>query len=179
MESIEVRYQAELKQTEVDHHTPTAGAMTNHIIANLWFFDLKLHQTIWYLKGEQSLLLDQYYRQLVETTRGQIDQLGALLRDEDEVVATTVAELTQYAMLDEDPRLKYATWEVMVDGTVHDFVTMNLFVDRAIKLAQREDKLSLAIYLGQLRQENKRHIRQIQATLGRNVNDGLIEEDFD
>ena len=31
----EEQYQKELKQSDIDHHTPTAGAMTGHIIDNL------------------------------------------------------------------------------------------------------------------------------------------------
>ncbi|WDC93202.1 hypothetical protein PSR33_10435 (plasmid) [Latilactobacillus curvatus] len=34
-EEIETRYQAEVKQADVDHHTPTAGAMIGHVMANL------------------------------------------------------------------------------------------------------------------------------------------------
>jgi hypothetical protein len=28
-------FEAEVKQADIDHHTPTAGAMTGHIVANL------------------------------------------------------------------------------------------------------------------------------------------------
>lgn len=36
-------YQAELKQADQDHHTPTAGAMTGHILANLWLHQQKVN----------------------------------------------------------------------------------------------------------------------------------------
>ena len=35
MTVAEEKYQAELVKSERDHHTPTAGAMTGHIISNL------------------------------------------------------------------------------------------------------------------------------------------------
>ena len=37
----EEAYKAELKQSDIDHHTPTAGAMVDHIIANLLIHTLK------------------------------------------------------------------------------------------------------------------------------------------
>lgn len=40
--NAEEKYQAELKQSDIDHHTPTAGAMMGHIIANLAIHSLKL-----------------------------------------------------------------------------------------------------------------------------------------
>ena len=33
--NAEEKYQAELKQSDLDHHQPTAAAMTGHIISNL------------------------------------------------------------------------------------------------------------------------------------------------
>ena len=33
--NAEEKYQAELKQSNLDHHQPTAAAMTGHIISNL------------------------------------------------------------------------------------------------------------------------------------------------
>lgn len=38
----EEAYQSELKQSEIDHHTPTVGAMVGHIIANLLIHSLKI-----------------------------------------------------------------------------------------------------------------------------------------
>ena len=42
--NAEEKYQAELKQSDIDHHTPTAGAMMGHIIANLAIHSLKINQ---------------------------------------------------------------------------------------------------------------------------------------
>ena len=47
----EEQYQQELKQSDIDHHTPTAGAMTGHIIANLLIHSLKISQAKIFTKG--------------------------------------------------------------------------------------------------------------------------------
>ena len=41
--NTEEKYQAELKQSDLDHHKPTAGAMTGHIISNLAVLINKFH----------------------------------------------------------------------------------------------------------------------------------------
>lgn len=45
------QYEQELKQSEIDHHTPTAGAMTGHIIANMLIHSLKISQAKLYAQG--------------------------------------------------------------------------------------------------------------------------------
>ena len=40
--NAEEKYQAELKQSDLDHHQPTAAAMTGHIISNLLIHSLKI-----------------------------------------------------------------------------------------------------------------------------------------
>ena len=42
--NAEEKYQAELKQSDLDHHQPTAAAMTGHIISNLLIHSLKINQ---------------------------------------------------------------------------------------------------------------------------------------
>jgi DNA-binding ferritin-like protein len=176
---IEEKYQAELKQAKLDHHKPTAGAMTGHILANLWYFDVKLHQAVWYLKGPQAISLQKFYRQLIAANRSQIDQLGDLLLDENQLPPATVSEYTQYAQLAENPRLKYCKSSQIVDETVQDFVTANLFIDRAIKLAQREERLVMAQHLIKMRGYNNQRIRQLQAVQNKNAWDNLTAVDDD
>mgnify|MGYP001421540256 CR=1 FL=1 len=53
--SVEERYQAEIKQSDIDHHTPTAGAMTGHIVANLAVLINKLQQAKWYVRDQIDL----------------------------------------------------------------------------------------------------------------------------
>lgn len=55
----EERYEQELKQSDIDHHTPTAGAMTGHIIANLLIHSLKVNQAKLFAQGPAAMFLDQ------------------------------------------------------------------------------------------------------------------------
>ena len=51
------KYQAELKQSDLDHHQPTAAAMTGHIISNLLVHSLKISQASLFAQGSASLFL--------------------------------------------------------------------------------------------------------------------------
>ncbi|GAK47848.1 DNA-binding protein [Secundilactobacillus oryzae JCM 18671] len=177
--TVDAQYDAELKQADVDHHKPTAGAMTGHILSNLVFNDVKLHQTMWYVKGLQAFSISQLYKQLIDQSRQDFDQLGELLLDENEIAPSTIAEFTKYTMLKEDGRNKYLTAEEMVDNTAHDYATQNLFIDRAIVLAQKESRPAMAAFLTSLRGHNNSAIRQLQALLGKTAWEGLVEEDDD
>lgn len=53
-------YQEELKQSDIDHHTPTAGAMVGHIISNLLVHSIKINQAQLFAKGEASLFVNKY-----------------------------------------------------------------------------------------------------------------------
>jgi DNA-binding ferritin-like protein len=168
-----------VKQADIDHHKPTAGAMTGHIVANMWYLDVKYHQFLWFVKGPQAFDLQRVYRDLIAQNRAQIDELGAVLLDENQLPPSTVDEFTRYTKIEEEPRLKYADATSLVDTTAHDLTFANLFIDRAIKLAQREDRPALAAYLTTLRGANNRNIRQLQAFLGKTAWEGLVEEDDD
>lgn len=176
---IETKYQAELKQADLDHHKPTAGAMSGHIVANLWYFDVKLHQALWYVKGPQALQLQNFYEELIQENRQQLDDLGAILLDENELPPSTVAEYTQYTKLAEDGRLKYADANDVVATTAKDYTTANMFIDRAIILAQRESRPALAAFLTGLRGSNNRRARQLQSLLGKTAWEDLVEVDDD
>ncbi|MFD1466016.1 ferritin-like domain-containing protein [Lapidilactobacillus mulanensis] len=176
---IEAKYQAEVKQADLDHHKPTAGAMSGHIVANLWYFDVKLHQALWYVKGEQALQLQDFYTELIENNRQQLDELGAVLLDENEMPPSTVAEYTTYTKLAEDPRIKYEDASEIVLETAHDFTTANMFIDRAIILAQREHRPALAANLTDMRGYNNRQTRKLQALLGKTAWQDLVEVDDD
>lgn len=177
--TVEDRYQAEVKQADVDHHTPTAGAMTGHIVANLHVFDVKLHQAKWFLKGTEGVALRPLYTGLIAQTRQDYDDLADVLLDENELPPSTTAEYGEYAMLEEDGRTKYLSATEIVDGTVHDLSTQNLFITRAIKLADKEDRPAMAAFLTTLLGHNNRAIRELQAVLGKTAWEGLVEEDDD
>ncbi|MGX7133470.1 ferritin-like domain-containing protein [Enterococcus songbeiensis] len=174
---IETNYQAEVKQADIDHHKPTAGAMSGHIVANFWYFDVKLHQALWYVKGPQAIALQEFYENLIAENRTWLDRLGAILLDENELPPSTVAEYTQYAKMNEDPRVKYYDAAELLDETAHDITTANLFVDRAILLAQKENRPALSAFFVELRGYNNHVIRTVQALLGKTAWDGLVEED--
>lgn len=176
---IEERYQAELAQSDRDHHKPTAGAMTGHILANQWIMEVKLHQALWFVHGMNAPTVQALYRELIAANRQALDELGALLLDENELPPVTTAEVTAYNKIDEEPRLKYADAATLVDTTAHDLTTANMFIDRAIKLAEREDRPVLAQHLIGLRGTNNRHIRALQTLLGKSAWDGLVEIDDD
>lgn len=177
--TIEDQYAAELKQSDVDHHTPTAGAMTNHILSNLLVAAVKLSQTKWYVKGPQSFSLRAEYQRLIEQNNRQFSELGDLLLDENQKPSSTTAELVKYSMLEENGAFKYQDADTMVAATIKDFDTENLFVDRAIKLAEKETRPALAAWLTNYRGTNNRNIRELQAYLGNDARTGLDEEDED
>lgn len=176
---IEAKYQAELKQADLDHHKPTAGAMTGHIVANLWYFDVKLHQIYWYLKGPHALALQEMYRQLIAQNRQTLDELGEVLLDENELPPSTVAEFTEYTKLSEDGRLKYESADELIKITAQDITTANMFIDRAILLAEREHRPAMAAYLTKMRGDNNRTTRKLQALLGKTAWEDLVEVDDD
>ena len=73
------RYEQELKQSDVDHHTPTAGAMTGHIIANLLIHTLKISQAKLFAQGPAALLLDQYADQWIVHEQATFNCLNRVL----------------------------------------------------------------------------------------------------
>lgn len=178
-EEIEARYQAEIKQADIDHHTPTAGAMTGHILANLHVNNIKLHQTSWFLDGFAAEALRPLYTELISAGRKSFDALAEVLLDENELPPSTLAEYTQYSMLEEDGRNKYRSNAELVDITAHDYATQNMFIDRAIALAAKEERPAMAAFLTELRGQNNRAIRRLQAVLGKTAWEGLVEEDDD
>ena len=158
-----------------DHHVPTAGAMTNHILSNLHISIVKFHQVRWSVKGPLALSVRQLLAGYIDTYRKQFDALGELLLDEGEIVSTTTKEYHDYNMLQEGGDKKYLNAEDQVSELVHDADTHNLFIDRAIKLAEKEERPALASFLTDLRGTNNHIIRELQAVLGM-TRDGLDEE---
>lgn len=179
MTTIAERYAAEQAQTEHDHHVPTAGAMTNHILANLHISIVKFHQVRWSIKGPLALSVRQLLTDYIATYRQQFDALGERLLDEGEIVSTTTQEYHEYNMLQEGGDKKYLGAEDQVRELVTDVNTHNLFVDRAIKLAQQEERPALAAFLTTLRGTNNHIIRELQAVIGNDARTGLDEEDDD
>ncbi|WP_125571085.1 ferritin-like domain-containing protein [Lacticaseibacillus songhuajiangensis] len=178
-EAIKAQYAAEQKQSDHDHHNPTAGAMTNHIVSNHVVLTNRLRQLRWFVKGANASQLAADFQQTATENSTWIDRLGDDLLDENEIPANISAEYGAWSMLEENGEIKYLSAAEMVDILVHDFNTDNLFITRAIALAQKEDRPALAAELVSLLGWNNRQIRQYQAILGHNARFGLDEEDDD
>ena len=179
MTVAEEKYQAELVKSERDHHTPTAGAMTGHIISNLMIQQHKLRQIIYYAKGVEGDFITQHFPKVLVEESKLFDQLNQLMLDEGEVIPTTSMEFTQYSMLEENGQLKYEAADTLILSTVKDFATQNLFITRGIALAEKEEKYALATFLKELYGWIKHQIFCLQSYLGNEVTERLEEEDDD
>ena len=177
--NAEEKYQAELKQVDIDHHTPTAGAMIGHIISNLHIQQNKLNQSRYYLKGAAKAFADGEYVRILHEESELFDQLNQLMLDEGEVIPTTSEEFAKYSMLTESGQLKYEDSETIIFDAVKDFNTQNLFITRGIALAEKENKYALAEFLKSLYGWMKHQIYLLQSYLGNEVLTGLVEEDED
>lgn len=152
-------FKEEIKQADIDHHKPTAGAMTGHVVANLVILANKLQQAKWYVKGINATTLKELFNQLLSQTYKQKDNLGKTLIDENLIVPSVQKEFDVYTMLEENGQNKYETADWLINNFVHDYDTENMFITRAIKLA------------------NKHNIVTLQALLGKTARDGLNEEE--
>ncbi|WP_127849242.1 ferritin-like domain-containing protein [Lacticaseibacillus hulanensis] len=178
-EAITKQYAAEQAQSEADHHTPTAGAMTNHILSNHVVLTNRLRQAQWFVKGPNALQLAAAFKATNAANNEWIDRIAQDLLDEDEIPANITSEYSAWTMLQEHGESKYLDADALVQGIVSDLNTDNLFVTRAIALAQKENRPAFAAELVQLFGWNNRQIRQYQALLGNTARTGLDEEDDD
>lgn len=176
---IEAKYQAAVQQAELDHHTPTAGAMVGHIMANLTIQQRKLQQMKWYAMGFESLAFKTLLADLLVENSVLLDQTAQRLLDEDQLIPTTAAEYQEYGMLTEDARIQYWSVPMMTAELVRDYDTADLFVTRAIKLAQKEQRYTLANELIAMLGTNQHRIRLLQSLLNQAPREGLDEQDAD
>lgn len=130
-------------------------------------------------EGFEAVSVRPLYDELIDQARKDYDTVAEALLDENELPPSTTEEYSNYKMLDEDGRNKYLTTSELVDITAHDYTTENLFVTRAIKLAEKEDRPALAQTLTTLLKQNNHAIQQLQALLGKTAWEGLVEEDDD
>lgn len=170
-------FKNEVKQADIDHHTPTAGAMTGHVVANLVILANKLQQAKWYVKGINATTLKELFDKLLSQAYRQKDDLGKTLIDENLIVPSVQEEFDTYTMLEENGQNKYETADWLINNFVHDYDTENMFITRAIKLANKEDRPVLALALTNLLAANKHNIATLQALLGKTARDGLDEEE--
>lgn len=177
--TVEEQWKAEVKQNDIDHHTPTAGAMTGHIVSNLRIQSNKLTQFEWYLKGA-TVIAD---RELIDDFRENVDEtfieLGHQLVEWNEKPASTTSEWQEYSMLEEAGQNKYYSADEMIAMVVQDIQTSLMFVGRAIILANKEEKFGLAAYLMQVQTMYNHYNELFQARLGNEALTGFEEEDED
>ncbi|HJG84812.1 MAG TPA: DNA starvation/stationary phase protection protein [Weissella thailandensis] len=170
-------FKNEVKQADIDHHTPTAGAMTGHVVANLVILANKLQQAKWYVKGINATTLKELFDKLLSQAYRQKDDLGKTLIDENLIVPSVQEEFDTYTMLEENGQNKYETADWLINNFVHDYDTENMFITRAIKLANKENRPVLALALTNLLAANNHNIATLQALLGKTARDGLDEEE--
>ena len=170
-------FKNEVKQADIDHHTPTAGAMTGHLVANLVILANKLQQAKWYVKGINATTLKELFDKLLSQAYRQKDDLGKTLIDENLIVPSVQEEFDTYTMLEENGQNKYETADWLINNFVHDYDTENMFITRAIKLANKENRPVLALALTNLLAANNHNIATLQALLGKTARDGLDEEE--
>lgn len=173
-ESIEALYKAETTQSELDHHTPTAGAMIGHVLANLKFQGFKLEQYWWYAKDNKDL-----FKTLVAGNQEHYLTVVQKMLDVHELVPTTVKEMMDYNFLEEGGQNKYFDTEAMLKDTVLDYQKANMFVTRAIKLAEKEEKYPLQATMVALLDYHQHAIRLLEERLGYTIDPDEDEDDED
>ena len=170
-------YQAELKQADVDHHTPTAGAMTGHILANLWLHQQKINQAHLFAEGCASLFLTQYAGDWLTMERRYFDRINDLLVQRGEAVPTVTAQFTEYTMLKEDGAAKYFPGKDQLFDLIKDFDTQLLFIQKAIALGKQEGLMKLVHTLVDLDEWMRAQILAGQNFLGNDLMTGRYQED--
>lgn len=178
-DDVNAQYAAEVAQSDHDHKHPTAGAMTNHIVSNHVVMTNRLRQAQWFVKGPSALQLAAAFKDTNAANQDWIDRIAQDLLDENEIPANIASEYAAWNMLEEHGEVKYLSAAEIVDGIIHDFNTDNLFITRAIALANKEDRPFLSAELVALLGWNNRQIRSYQALLGNTARTGLDEEDDD
>lgn len=168
-------YELEIKQSEFDHKNPTAGAMSGHVVANLQIMSQKIQQIKWYYTGEDKVnLSSSLFDMIIQLTKYK-DQLGEALLDELEMVPSVSESFSEYSILEENGEKKYYSAQQMLKEIASGFETNNMFITRAIKLAEKEDLVILKETLAQILAYNKHQSRLIKNSLGQNIYN-LIEE---
>lgn len=173
------KYAQELKQSDVDHHTPTAGAMTGHIVANLLIHALKISQAKLFAQGPAALFLAQYGDAWITHEQATFAQLNQLLVNNGESIPTTTDQFKQFTMLEEDGATKYDPGAEQLFSLVKDFDTQTLFITKAITLGKNEEWPELVADLTNLLTWIKAQIALTQRFLGHDLRTGLYTEEDD
>ncbi|PWG00881.1 hypothetical protein [Levilactobacillus bambusae] len=173
------QWQAEQSQVDHDHHVPTAGAMTGHVLANLTIHSQKLRQLVGSVKGLESRTLSMLFLEQEQAEHDWVNRISRVMSDMGEAIPTTTAEFQCYTMLEEDGALKFESTANQLSVVVNDLVTQTLFVTRAIKLAEREGQSCLELTLKELDGWLRHQIRVYQQIRGQSVKEAMDEDDED
>ncbi len=172
---IEEKYAKEVAKSDVDHHKPTAGAMLGHVLANLFMEKVRLTQAGIYAK---SPIEREHFREIAAKEDEFFYKISDLLLDENEIVPSTVEEFLRYhKFITDDPKAKYWTDEALFESFINDFQNQNLFITRAVKLANQEEKFALSAGVVELYGYNLNIIRHLAGDLGKTPTDFRDEED--
>ncbi len=86
---------------------------------------------------------------------------------ENEIVPSTLEEVMRYGKIYEHGQNKYLPASTMLENFAKDFDFQNVFITRAIKLAEKEEKYGLQQLLVELLSFNKEIIYQVQRLQGK------------
>lgn len=112
-----------------------------------------------------------------------LDNVGSiaiadLLLDEGELVPSTIKEFLHYhKFITDDPKAKYWIDTDLVQSFIMDFNNQNIFITRAIKLAQKEEKYALEESVKTLYGYNLKIIRDLAGIVGKVPKDFISEDD--
>lgn len=87
--SIDEKYEAEVKKSEIDHHKPTAGAMLSHVLSNIFYEKISLMQAGLYAKSADYRIK---FREIALKEDEWFYLISEQLLDENELVPTTLDE---------------------------------------------------------------------------------------
>ncbi|MDT2741557.1 DNA-binding protein [Lactococcus garvieae] len=173
--TIDERYDIELKKAEIDHRKPTAGAMLGHVLANLFMEKVRLMQAGIYAKNPSHRNL---FRDIAVQEDEWFYKIADLLLNEGELVPSTIKEFVNYhQFITEDPKAKYWLDTDLVQSFIMDFNNQNMFITRAIKLAQKEEKYALEESVKALYGYNLKIIRDLAGMMGKVPKDFISEDD--
>ncbi|WP_332372154.1 DNA-binding protein [Lactococcus cremoris] len=175
--SIDEKYEAEVKKSEIDHHKPTAGSMLSHVLSNIFYEKISLMQAGLYAKSADYRIK---FREIALKEDEWFYLISEQLLDENELVPTTLDEfVSNHKFIENDPKAKYWTDEALIENFINDFQNQNLFIGRAIKLAQKEEKFSLELAIRKIYGYNLSIIRYFAGELGTTIGEFIEEEDDD
>ncbi len=132
-----------------------------------------------YVLGTSSQELSTLFSEYADQEARWFNKISHELVIENEIVPSTLEEVMRYGKIYEHGQNKYLPASTMLENFAKDFDFQNVFITRAIKLAEKEEKYGLQQLLVELLSFNKEIIYQVQRLQGKTVRQDLDEEDDD